>query len=52
VIWLTWRQQRAETLIAAFVFAIAVAVLVPTDLHIASTVVRYRRRGSLLRANS
>jgi hypothetical protein len=36
VIWLSWRQQRTETLIAAFVFAIAAAVLVPTGLHIAS----------------
>jgi hypothetical protein len=36
VIWLTWRQQRAETLIAAFVLALVVAIAVPTGLHIAS----------------
>jgi hypothetical protein len=36
VIWLTWRQQRTETLIVAFVFALAMAALVPTGLHIAS----------------
>jgi hypothetical protein len=36
VIWLTWRQQRAETLIAAFVLALVVAIVVPTGLHIAS----------------
>jgi ABC-type multidrug transport system fused ATPase/permease subunit len=36
VIWLSWRQQRTEVLIAALVFAIVSAVLVPTGLHIAS----------------
>ena len=36
MIWLTWRQQRTETLIAALVLAIVVAVVVPTGLHIAS----------------
>jgi hypothetical protein len=36
VIWLAWRQQRTETAIAALVFAIAIAVIVPTGLHIAS----------------
>jgi hypothetical protein len=36
VIWLAWRQQRLETLIAAVVLAIAAAVLVRTGLHIAS----------------
>jgi hypothetical protein len=36
VIWLSWRQQRTETLIAAVVFAIVVAVVLPTGLHIAS----------------
>jgi hypothetical protein len=36
VIWLTWRQQRTETLIVAFVFALAAAALVPTGLHIAA----------------
>lgn len=36
MIWLTWRQQRTETLIVVFVFALALAALVPTGLHIAS----------------
>ena len=36
MIWLSWRQQRTETLIAAVVFAIVVAVVLPTGLHIAS----------------
>jgi hypothetical protein len=36
VIWLSWRQQRTETLIAGAVFALVAAVLVPTGLHIAS----------------
>ena len=36
MIWLSWRQQRTETLIAAFVFGVVIAVLVPTGLHIAS----------------
>jgi hypothetical protein len=36
VIWLSWRLQRTETLIAGVVFAIVVAVVVPTGLHIAS----------------
>jgi hypothetical protein len=36
VIWLTWRQQRTEALIAAFALALAAAVLVPTGLHMAS----------------
>ncbi len=36
MIWLTWRQQRTETLIAALAFAIVMSVLVPTGLHIAS----------------
>jgi hypothetical protein len=36
VIWLSWRQQRMETLIAAVVFAITAAVLAPTGFHIAS----------------
>jgi hypothetical protein len=36
VIWLSWRQQRTESLIAVVVFAIVVAVLVPSGLRIAS----------------
>ncbi len=36
MIWVTWRQQRTETLIAALILALAVAVLVPTGLHMAS----------------
>lgn len=36
MIWLSWRQQRTETVIVLFVFAIAFAFLVPTGLHIAS----------------
>jgi ABC-type transport system involved in multi-copper enzyme maturation permease subunit len=36
VIWLTWRQQRTEALIAAFALALAAAVLIPTGLHMTS----------------
>jgi hypothetical protein len=36
VIWLTWRQQRTETLIAALLLALVAALLVPTGLHMAS----------------
>ncbi len=36
MIWLTWRQQRTETLIAAVLLALVVALLVPTGLHVAS----------------
>jgi hypothetical protein len=36
VIWLTWRQQRTETLIAALLVALVAALLVPTGLHMAS----------------
>lgn len=36
MIWVTWRQQRTETLIAALVLVLAAAVLVPTGLHMAS----------------
>jgi hypothetical protein len=32
----TWRQQRTETLIAAGILALLVALLVPTGLHMAS----------------
>ena len=35
VIWLAWRQQRAETLIAALLLALVAALLVPTGLHLA-----------------
>jgi hypothetical protein len=36
VIWLSWRQQRTETLFAALVLGLLAAVLVPTGLHMAS----------------
>jgi ABC-2 family transporter protein len=36
VIWLAWRQQRTEALIAALLLALIAAVVVPTGLHIAS----------------
>ncbi len=36
MIWLTWRQQRTETLIAALLLVLAAALLVPTGLHMAS----------------
>jgi hypothetical protein len=36
MIWLAWRQQRTETLVVVLVLCIALAVLVPTGLHIAS----------------
>ena len=36
MIWLTWRQQRTETLIAVVVLALAAAVLVPVGLHMTS----------------
>lgn len=36
MIWLTWRQQRTETLIAALVLVLATAVLLPVGLHMAS----------------
>jgi hypothetical protein len=36
VIWVSWRQQRTETLIAAFVLVLLAALLVPTGLHMAS----------------
>jgi hypothetical protein len=34
--WVAWRQQRTETLIAAAILALIVALLVPTGLHMAS----------------
>jgi hypothetical protein len=36
VIWLTWRQQRSEILVAALMLALVTAVLVPIGLHVAS----------------
>jgi hypothetical protein len=36
VTWLTWRQQRTETLIAAGILALLAALLVPIGLHMAS----------------
>lgn len=40
--WVTWRQQRTEILIAAGVFVLVAALLVPTGIHIASV---YHRDG-------
>jgi hypothetical protein len=42
MIWVTWRQQRTETLIAAAVLTALAAVLIPTGLHIADV---YDREG-------
>ena len=42
MIWLTWRQQRTETLIAALLLAVLAAVLIPTGLHVSSV---YDREG-------
>jgi hypothetical protein len=36
VIWVTWRQQRVETLIAVVVLALLAALLVPTGIEMAS----------------
>ena len=36
MIWVSWRQQRTETVIAAALLAVLAAVLVPTGLHIAA----------------
>lgn len=36
MIWLTWRQQRTETMIAALLLAALAAVLIPTGLHVAA----------------
>ena len=36
VIWVAWRQQRTETLIAVVVLALLAALLVPTGLEMAS----------------
>jgi hypothetical protein len=36
MIWLTWRQQRTETLIAVLLLGLAAALLLPTGLHMAS----------------
>lgn len=36
MLWLGWRQQRAETAIAAALLAVLAALLVPTGLHIAA----------------
>ncbi len=36
MIWVAWRQQRTEALIAALLVALAAAVIVPTGLHMAS----------------
>jgi len=34
--WVSWRQQRTETVIAATVLALLIALLVPTGLLMAS----------------
>lgn len=36
MIWVTWRQQRTETLIAALLLILVAALLLPTGLHMAS----------------
>lgn len=36
MIWVTWRQQRTETFIVAFLLLLVAALLVPTGLHMAS----------------
>ena len=36
MIWLTWRQQRLETVLTAAMFVLVAALLVPLGLHIAS----------------
>jgi ABC-2 family transporter protein len=36
VIWLAWRQQRTEALIAALLLVLVAALVVPTGLHMAS----------------
>src|SRR5207302_1187238 len=36
VIWLSWRQQRLETILTAALLALAAAALVPIGLHMAS----------------
>ena len=36
MIWVAWRQQRAETLIAAIVLAVLAALLIPTGIQMAS----------------
>ena len=34
--WVSWRQQRTETLIAAAILAVLAVALVPSGLHMAS----------------
>jgi hypothetical protein len=36
MIWLTWRQQRTEMLVAVVLLAALAAVLIPTGLHVAT----------------
>jgi hypothetical protein len=36
VIWINWRQQRTETLIAAAILALLALLLVPTGIHMAN----------------
>jgi hypothetical protein len=36
MLWVGWRQQRTETVIAAALLAVLAALLIPTGLHIAS----------------
>ena len=42
MIWVAWRQQRSETLMAIVVLALLAALFVPTGLEMAS---RYDRDG-------
>ncbi len=36
MIWVSWREQRAETIVAGLIVAIMAALLVPSGLHMAS----------------
>ena len=36
MIWVSWREQRAETIVAALIIAFVAAALVPSGLHMAS----------------
>ena len=37
MIWVSWREQRAETIVAALILVIVALVLLPSGLHMAST---------------
>ncbi len=36
MIWVSWREQRAETIVAALIVAVVAALLIPSGLHMAS----------------